>query len=215
LKGKPDPPLPAAREEKGTMRKLISMTLLGVLILFAGCIRSLHPIYTEKDIVFEPSLIGQWAEDDSKEMWAFSEKEGTNEYKLVYTDDKGKQGAFSAHLLKIKGNLFLDFLPEAPDLKENEFYQFHLLPVHTFVYVRQIKPTLQMSFPEPDWLKKLIADNPKAIRHEKIEDEIILTAGTKALQAFWLKHLGTEGSFGDSSNMKRKTSTIPEEQPNQ
>ena len=194
------------------MRKLMSMTLLGMLILSVGCIRSLHPIYTEKDIVFEPGLIGQWAEDDSKEIWAFSQK-GTNEYKLVY-GDKGEQGAFSAHLLKIKGKLFLDFFPEDPDLKENAFYRSHLLAVHTFVYVRQIAPTLQMSFPEPGWLKKLIADSPNAIMHEKIEDEIILTAGTKELQAFWLKHLETEGAFGDASNMKRKTSIIPEKQPN-
>ena len=159
------------------MSKLISMTLLGVLILFAGCIRSLHPIYTEKDTVFEPSLIGQWADNDSKQIWAFS-KESTNEYELIYTDDKGKQGAFSARLLKVKGKLFLDFFPEEPDLKENGFYQFHLLPVHTFAYVKQIEPTLQMAFPDSDWLEDYLADNPEAIRHEKIENEIILTAAT-------------------------------------
>lgn len=189
------------------MRKLVSITLLGMLVLSAGCIRSLHPIYTDKDLVFEPSLIGQWAEDNDREMWAFSKK-GSTEYNLVYTDDKGRQGAFSVHLLKIKGNLFLDFLPEEPDLKENAFYQAHLLPVHTFAHVKQIEPTLQMRFPDPEWLKKLVKEKPGAIRHERIEKEIILTAGTKELQAFWLRHLETEGAFGDASNMKRQTSTI-------
>ena len=195
------------------MLKLRSMTLLGLLILSAGCIRSLHPIYTEKDTVFEPGLIGQWAEDDSGEIWAFS-KEDTNEYKLVYTDEKGRQGVFSAHLLKIKENLFLDFFPEEPGLKMNGFYQFHLLPVHTFVHVKQIEPILQMSFPDPGWLKKHISADPGAIAHEKIEKEIILTAATKELQSFWLKHIDAEGAFGDPSNMKRMEKTAPEEQPN-
>ncbi len=185
------------------MHKLILTTLLAVLALSVGCIRSLHPIYTEKDIVFEPGLIGQWAEDNSKEMWLFS-KEGTNEYKLVYTDDKGKQGTFSASLLRIQGQMFLDFFPREPDQKGNEFYQFHLLPIHTFVSVKQIEPILQMSFPDPEWLEGHIADNPDAIKHEMLDDEIFLTASTKALQTFWLEHLDTEGAFGDPSNMKRR-----------
>jgi hypothetical protein len=197
------------------MRKLISVTLLGVLILSAGCIRSLHPIYTKQDIVFEPDLIGQWSEDDdeSDEVWAFS-KEDANSYALVYTDDNGEQGMFNAHLAEIKGELFLDFFPNEPELIKNGFYQFHLLPVHTFVYVKQIEPTLQWSFPDPDWLEEHIAANPDAIRHEKIEDEIILTAAAKDLQAFWLKHLDAEVAFGELSNLKRKKKVIPEEQPN-
>jgi len=98
-------------------------------------------------------------------------------------------------------------------LKQNDFYKFHLLPVHTLAYVKRITPTLQMSFPDPGWLKKLIAANPGAIRHEKIDNEIVLTASTKELQTFWLKHLDTKGAFGDSSNMKRKKTTAPKEEP--
>lgn len=194
------------------MRKIISMTFLSFLILCSGCIRSLHPIYTEQDIAFEPGLIGQWSEDNSKEIWTFSKKE-TNSYTLVYTDDKGRKGKFSAHLAKLNEKLFLDLFPEERELKENDFYKFHFMPVHTFLYVKQIEPTLQMSFPDPDWLEKFIADNPKAIQHEETNDEIILTASTKELQAFWLKHLNTKVVFKDTSNMKRRTSVISEEQP--
>ena len=185
------------------MCKIASMTLLPFLILCPGCIRSLHPIYTEQDIVFEWGLIGEWGRDNSKETWAFSRK-GTSQYKLVCTDGDGKQGVFSAHLTKIKGKLFLDFFPAELELKENDFFRIHLVPVHTFAHVKQIEPTLQMSFPNPDWLKEHLAANPNAIHHEKIEDEIILTAATKDLQAFWLKHLDSEGAFGEPNDMKRK-----------
>ena len=192
------------------MPKIVSIVLLSTLILiFTGCIRSLHPIYTEKDIVFEPDLIGQWSEDNSKEQWTFSKK-GENSYTLVYTDDKGRQGCFNAHLAKLNGNLFLDIFPEELKIEENDFYKFHLLPVHTFLYVKQIVPSLQMSYPDLDWLKKFIEDNPNAIRHQKIDGEIILTASTKELQAFWLKHLNTKVVFKDTSNMKRKTANFTE-----
>ncbi len=194
------------------MRNLILMMLLGALVLFAGCFfLSLHPFYTDKDLVFEPSLVGQWDGDNSKETWAFSKKR-TNEYKLIYTDSKGKQGTFSAHLMKIKGNLFLDFFPEKSKLKGNDVYQFHLLPMHTFVYVKQIEPTLQMASPDSDWLENHLAANPGAIRHEKIKDDVILTARTEELQTFWLKHLNTENAFRDPLNMTRKRSATSVEQ---
>lgn len=190
------------------------MAFCGVLILSTGCIPSLHPLYTEEDLVFEPGLIGQWTEDDSKEIWVFS-KVNSDEYKLVHTDKDGIHGTFSAHLLKIKGNMFLDLFPEinGSSKKENSFYKFHFYPVHTFLYVKQIEPTLQMCFPNPEWIEKLIEENPKAIRHEVVEDDvIILTAGTKELQAFWLKHFETKEAFcDDPTNMKRKQLTVPKE----
>ena len=180
---------------------IVSVALCVVLLM--GCIHSLHPLYTAEDLIFSPALVGRWSEDDSKETWEFSKK-GEKEYRLVYTDDKGKAGTFVVHLLKIKGKMFLDLFPSEPDLKENLFYQVHLLPVHSFMYVKQIKPTLQMSMADGNWLEKLIEANPGAIRHEKIEDRIVLTASTKELQAFFLKHLATEDAFGELCDMKRR-----------
>jgi len=197
------------------MRKFGIIIALGILMVTAGCIRSLHPLYTEEDVVFEPGLIGEWAEEGDDETWAFSKK-SENAYKFVYTDGQGKQGTFSAHLSKIEGHLFLDFFPEEPDTDKNDFYQFHLLPVHTFAHVKQIEPTLQMRFPDPDWLEELLEENPNAIRHEIVEDVgLLLTASTQELQAFWLKHLTTEDAFGDFSNMKRGEPGLPEEQPDE
>ena len=204
---------PAGKENR-VMRKIPAIILFAILTLCSGCIiLSLHPIYAEQDIVFEPGLIGQWSEDGSKEVWAFS-KVGTDSYALLHTDDKGRQGRFSAHLAKIGGKLFLDLFPDDPGPEENEWYTYHLLPLHSFLQVVQIEPILQMRCPDLDWLERYIATNPDAIRHEKIDDEIILTASTKELQSFWLKHLDTEGAFGDPSDMRRTASTITGKPPN-
>ncbi|MBN2320241.1 MAG: hypothetical protein JXR49_14245 [Acidobacteria bacterium] len=209
------------------MRARILATLCAILIsiLTTGCfVRSLHPIYTEQDIVFEPDLVGRWNDNDEA-LWAFSRGDG-NSYDLVITDDEGHRDPFIAHLVKIEGNLFLDLLPRQTKLEGTEFYKSLFLPVHTFCYIKQIEPALQMCAPDPDWLEKLLAESPDAIRHEKIQEkiavpppsgvespdaaqreriqaEIILTAPTKDLQAFLIEHLHDKGAFGEPSNMKR------------
>lgn len=182
------------------------LTILTILISLAGCIRSLHPIYTERDIFFDPNLIGQWSDDAGKEIWTFSARDSNN-YNLVHTDNRGKQGRFIAHLVKINETLFLDLFPGELEVDGNDFYQFHFLPVHTFLYVQQIQPTLQMSFPDGDWLKAILEENPQAIGHETTGDEVVLTAGTKELQTFWLNHITTAGAFGDPTNLKQQPAT--------
>ena len=44
--------------------------LFGLLPLLSGCIvRSLHPLYTDENVIFEEGLVGQWMEEGSKEVW--------------------------------------------------------------------------------------------------------------------------------------------------
>lgn len=131
-------------------------------------------------------------------------KRGEKEYQLVYTDDSGKSGAFEVHLFKINEQVFMDLYPNlSPEgFCQNDFFKFHLFPVHTFAHVKQIEPTLQMRFPDPDWLEKRVKANPEVLRHEKVEREIIVTATTKEMLTFWLKHLDTKEAFGDFCDMK-------------
>ena len=35
-------------------------------VFLGGCVLSLHPLYTEKDLIFEEKLLGTWAKNDSK-----------------------------------------------------------------------------------------------------------------------------------------------------
>ena len=181
----------------------------GILLLLSGCIvRSMHPLYTDENVIFDARLIGQWAEEDSKEIWEFSQQ-GEQRYKCVVYEENGEQSILVARLLEIKGKMFLDFFPTELDRQEGVFYQLHILPVHSFAYVKQIEPTLQISFPSSDWLQELLEKNPDAIRHEVLgKDDIVLSASTEALQTFWLAHLDTEGAFAELSNLQRKqTST--------
>ncbi len=41
--------------------------LAGALVLFCSCIPSVNPFYTDKDIIFDNRLLGEWLEKNSKE----------------------------------------------------------------------------------------------------------------------------------------------------
>ena len=177
---------------------------VGVSLVLPGCVPSLNPLYTEKDLVFDAALVGTWAEqDDSRETWSFN-KSGEKEYKLIYTEDD-KTGEFKAHLLKLGNTLYLDFFPESDGLKDskrNDFYLSHFVPGHMFAKVTQVEPTLRMAMLNPDWLKKLLEKNPKAIAYHAVgEDRIVLTASTAELQKFIVANTGE--AFGDPATLKR------------
>lgn len=183
------------------MRRCLKTVCSGFLFfVLLGCVPSIHSLFTEKDLIFESALVGEWASQNAKETWTLT-KSGEKEYKLVYADEKGGKGEFVVHLLKVEGRLFLDLFPVEPDLKENAFYRIHLLPMHTFMRVRQITPTLQVQVLSPDWIKKYLQENPGAIRYEKVDDNIVLTAQPKELQAFLVKHEKTADAWIESGNM--------------
>lgn len=192
-----------AKDNKYNMRKSLILPFIGLLFLMAGCIPSVHPLYTEQDLIFDSSLIGEWVNQDGNESWTFTKSAG-KEYKLVYMDKDARKGEFVVHLLKVDDRRFLDLYPVSPDLKENDFYKGHLLPVHTFMRVEQIEPTFQMAILKLDWLKKFLQENPGAIRHEKVDDSILLTADPKELQGFLMMHEKTADAWEECDSMSRR-----------
>jgi hypothetical protein len=177
---------------------------LSPLLFLSSCflVPSVHPLYTEADIVFDPALLGVWTADDSKDTLTFIE-EGANSYKLIVAGDDGPKGEFIVHLVKIGGARFLDLFPDDPACKLNDLHALHLLPVHSFMLVSQIEPTLQLASFDFEWFEKFIEKNPKAIRHEKVKEGFLLTASTRDLQKFLLAHVKTEGAFGEADELKR------------
>ncbi len=179
------------------IKKLLFYLLAGLL---GGCVPvlSLHSLYTEGDVVFEENLVGTWVDDpDSpKTTWEFS-RAGAKEkaYKLVYSDDEGKKGSFVVHLVKLGNGLFLDVLPSQFPSEQQDWEKmkwaynfFFFVSAHTFIKIDSIEPQLKMRRTINDEMKELFKEEPDAVKHELVEDEIILTASTKELQAFVLKY---------------------------
>ena len=184
--------------------------------LLGGCVpvMSLHPLYTEKDAVFEERLLGRWVDDpNSPEItWEFNRiEEPNNAYNLVFSDEEGKKGSFVAHLVRLQNRLFLDVYPsempsktEEPNKLELPYNSFFLIPAHTFIRIDFIGRKLKMWLTNDEEMKKLLKEEPNAVKHTFIEDKLILTAPTKELQNFVLKYADDKRVFKGEIVLGRK-----------
>ena len=190
------------------MKKRSLIALGGSLLLFAACIPSVYPFYTDKDLVFDPRLIGEWHETgktNDAEIWNF-EREGTNAYKLKIGEKQGKSGEFSAHLFKLKQDYFLDLIPSNCDYATNQadLVNASMFPGHLLARVSQLEPNLKVAFFNFDWLQKFLEKTPRALAHYREGDRLLLTARPADLQGFVLKHLAEGELFDKPGELARK-----------
>ena len=176
-----------------------------IVLLIAGCVRSLYPLFSEADLIFNPKLLGTWIEKDGKNTWRF-EKAGEKEYTLWHyeaeyelnsgTKVPGDTAKFIAQLGKLEKNYFLDIHPGKPETKvKNGFYNFHLFPVHTISKIFIDSDSLKLSMLDNDWLAKMIDRNAFKILHARLSDQIILTASTEDLQRLVKKYAENSKAF--------------------
>jgi hypothetical protein len=187
-----------------------------LVFVIGGCVPvlSLHPLYTEKDIVIDNKLYGMWIDDPNKPTttWEFKTiDEPKNAYKLIFTDEDGKKGSFVVHMVKLQDKLFMDIYPselpwdsENPNEMDWPYNCFFLIPAHTFIKVDSLEPQLKLRLMLESGLKELLKENPGVVEHTSVEDRIILTGSTKKLQAFVLKSCDDERVFSDQVTLSRK-----------
>ncbi len=189
-------------------------------VLLGGClpVMSLHSLYTEKDVVFEEKLLGTWI-DDSNNIWKFKRTdESEKAYELFIRDKEGEKGLFVAYLVKLENRLFLDVYPgkppwgeEDPNKLEWPYNALFSVPAHTFIKIDSIEPQLKLRTTDDDKLKELLKEDPNVVKHEFVEDGMILTASTKELQAFVLKYADDSRVFPEETVLNRKKNEVPQE----
>lgn len=164
-----------------------------------GCLRSLHPFYTEKTLIFDQNLIGTWVDKDTS-AWTFVQT-NAKAYELIYTE-KGSPGRFEAHLVRLGKYTFLDLFPKEP-IMQNGFYKFHLVPVHTIMQIWIEERKIRMAMLNHDWFKDQVDKKKVKLAHEHRENEIILTASTEDLQKFVLKYANDPKAFPEPAELRR------------
>lgn len=187
------------------MKKLTYSLLFGLLACAAGCVvSSVYPFYLEKDLLFDPALLGVWTSQGKEPSSTEIEfiQAGPKEYRITQDDP------YSVHLFRLHGHLFFDLFP-ASDKKEDADHA----PVHRVFRVDQIEPHLKTAELNHDWLLEYLTRNPKAIAHVRIErkgddgkvnSRVVLTAPTDKLQSFLLKHLKTKEAWGETGEFHRR-----------
>lgn len=197
------------------MKFRLAIFIAAIMVIVPGCLRSLHPLYTEKDLVFDGKLLGTWVEKDGKATWTF-EKGGEKRYELVYyqrdyrregTPEKvvsGDTARFSVHLVKLGRYYFLDIVPGKLNVK-NDLLMTHLVAAHTFSRVWLGADTLRMAMFDQDWVKKMIDSKKLKIQHERLDEEqVILTAPTKAIQKLVVTYAENKEAFPGPSELVRE-----------
>jgi hypothetical protein len=211
------------------IKKILFYLLAGLL---GSCVpvMSLHPLFTEEKLVFENKLLGTWMDDPNspKSTWEFKRIEDSKQkdgelnppkkpekaYKLILLNNEDNtKGSFYAHLVKLENRLFLDVYPSRipcaePDPNEDWLLNtFFLIPSHSFVIIDSIEPQLKMRWTNQEELKKLLKEEPGAVKHELVEDGIILTALPEQLQQFVLKYADDERVFSEETTLTRSKTT--------
>jgi hypothetical protein len=181
------------------MRYIALSVVLCVAFAMSACVPSLHALYTDKDVIFDAGLLGDWVEAkaDSKGTLTISKAEA-GAYKVVSSDGKDTS-SFSGHLVKLADKRFLD-------LTGDSSVECHTLviPVHMWFLISQTGEKLQMRDFSDDWLGKLLKREPTALKHEFVDNDLVLTASTSELQSFVMLHVNTKGAFEEQVDYVRK-----------
>ncbi len=199
-------------------KKLTALAFSGILLTFLnGCIPSLQPLYTPDKLVMLSGLPGIWHREQQEnkakkaELWTFRPGEGKN-YLLIHEDENGRVAAFDVHVVKLGRHYFMDFYPGSLPVDKpngtigsilgdteqmNGFMKQHLIAVHTFAKVEMTGHVMKINMFDPDFLKHLLENQQIRIKHEKTENEYLLTAPPADLQKFVEKYAEEKTAFLD------------------
>ena len=165
----------------------------------AGCVGSLHPLYTEKDLVYDPAILGVWTGDGT---WTIQcESEPGKSYRIIQKDEDKNCAEYIGHLASIKGNKFLDVVQDK--FKDEGISDVFAVPLHVFIQVRSAGEDYEIRLLDYDWLKAYLKKRTGVVKHEIVRDDdlIVLTAKPRGLQRFVLRHL--KDGFSDWQLVER------------
>lgn len=206
-----------------TIKILLVMLFAG--ITFQGCIASLYPLYTAKDLVFDKRLLGTWVGDSATASWKLEnllEKElsfykdpkerkdkalskslvtNKNTYLLTCTD-KGVKTEFLLNMIKLDNSFYVDLYP-GPLKGECQVLQDNYLPVHSYAKIKITDNGFELYFLNDYLLYQLLSENKIKIKHENLNSYKVITASTEELQKFVVKFADKKDSFIDPIKFKK------------
>jgi hypothetical protein len=92
--------------------RLLILSLVVCFLVSCRPIDLLNPFFTDKDVIFDPALLGSWEADGT--TFKFMQA-GENSYQLILStreNDELKEAIYSVHLVNLQGQHFLDLTPE-------------------------------------------------------------------------------------------------------
>jgi hypothetical protein len=190
-----------------------NLPLILLTFIIAGCIDlkpfdldlkipvSLHPLYTDKETIFDQRLLGDWMFESDPNTIVRFENVCNNSYEILLTEQGRTGAAFEAHLFKLDNKLYLDISPAVLDANSAMMQNPLLLPVHMPMKIKTIDPNLQV---QPLSLSsKELENDPNFLKYATSNHFLVLTGSTIELQDFIKSHADDEKLFSETLVLER------------
>jgi len=205
------------------MKKLLIATGLVAMLVLSGCLSALHPLFTEKDLVFDPGLVGSWQKNET-ETYTFKrgdaqqfanlpegiQKLADKAYVLTVTNrETGEElSKYYAFLVKIGKHSYLDYFPAESAAQKNyaAFYKTNFVPMHSFYRLTTGSDgnTITIGQFAESYLRKLIDKKQIRIRHEvRFDGSYVITASTEELQQYVAKYGDVDEAYQGNDTYTR------------
>lgn len=177
---------------------------IAMFVILCGCVPSLQPFYTAKDVLFDPALAGTFMQD--KAVWTFAKAE-EKAYKLVIRDD-GNSSTFAAHLFQLGEVKYIDLYPSKDsldDCQREDFFRASVVPGHLVLKVVALDATtLKLQVMDQDGLKERLKAKG-SVPHAWIEDDrLVFTGSTEQMQGFLREISSDAKAWGNPAEFKKK-----------
>ncbi len=201
------------------MKKLISGFVL--VILFAGCIPSVHPLITPEDAISLDEVLGLY-QDEEKNYIKFS-KDSIKITNGIFSSDTVRtintylmsmgenpeviQPLYEVRFARFNNRLFANFYP-VPN--KDGYGSPDYIPMNTFARVQLQENKMILEYSDMDELEKMFQEGKVRLKHEVYgkNGEILITASTQQLQKFVKQHGGNDVFFGIESILTPIEKTI-------
>ena len=173
--------------------------LVTLSVVLSSCdIYSVHPLYTPKDLVHENSISGSWKElkknDSYAEIKVISQEPA---YEIKYWGDDDTLW-YETHFIKLGTGLFLDLFPlDKHPFDESDLLLNNFVPMHSFLKLEMNKDTLTVYSFDGKRMIDLFKQNRIRLKHELLDDIVLITANTEDIQKFIQKYSSNKEAFTD------------------
>jgi hypothetical protein len=198
-------------------KHFIIVAIIIMITALSGCLSTLHPLFTEKELVYDPRLLGSWRTGDGDDTAVFEKgtpasfaqlpeplrKLAGKAYIVTFKDGEERLKYF-AFLTKLGKELYLDYYPceDEIQLQYDNFYKQHFAKMHSFYRVRFTNDrAFEISEFDEGFLEQLIKNKQIRIRHEiRFDGNYVITAPTEELQQYVLKYSDVPEAYYSDNN---------------
>jgi hypothetical protein len=196
------------------MKLTLAAVLLTLAAALTGCSTpSLNALASDDTAIADDGLTGVWQPID-KDSQKPEEDEtytitstGDRQYEVTIQkkDDKDKPMQFALRLVKLGDTTFIDMTVSSSGRKEMERFGTTLAPMHNFFKYKRDDDTLEVWALDNKYLENALKNGDLKLGYALHEEkDVVITASTADLQAFFKANAASPDLFEAPGTLKRK-----------